>query len=105
MGTDSFAKVLSYLQSEQDTEYYFAKIITLVINEQKNYMCFTANKTTVACTMAELICQLNLDLYQNILVFVGQSADTDDICFIEAQLDATILEGKQDDFDFIIGAI
>ena len=115
IGTDSIDKVLKTFHDEEKTDVFTAKILSVTIQQKKYFIGFTFNKTIIKNNLDDLLnviaCSEIMASYSTVIVFHGQAAKDEEIekvssCFENYdEMDFAIIDGKQDDFDYIIGAM
>ena len=117
IGTDGIDKVLKTFASYKRSDFFLARILSVTIQREQYYVGFTAKETIINKSLGELLSLIdekeNVKSYTTIVAFHGQTARDKDIALVSSFLasgdgddtDFAMLDGKQDDFDFIIGAM
>ncbi|MCL2670952.1 MAG: DAK2 domain-containing protein [Clostridiales bacterium] len=115
LGTDELPSVLKSFAAQENTPCYVAKILSIAIARERYYVGFTASRTIIHRELGALLREIagaaRMAPYTTLVVFHGQTAAEEDSAQLSAffaqyaELDFAMMDGKQDDFDYIIGAM
>ena len=115
IGTDSIGEVLKTFSTYDRTNFYHAKILSVTIAGKQHYVGSTASETIIKNDLGDLLRAVAgkecMGAFSSIVVFHGQAVTPEDISTVASffdnddGVDFAMLDGKQDDFDFIIGAM
>ena len=115
IGTDSVDDVLKSFAEYEQTSFYIAKILLITIQKEHYYVAFTAKDTVIKKDLNTLLQMIesekNARSISTIVVFHGQTVRDDDVEVVSSffknddELEFILQDGKQDDYDFIIGGM
>ncbi|MCL2756934.1 MAG: DAK2 domain-containing protein [Coriobacteriia bacterium] len=115
IGTDVLSDVLGTFSAYEHADFFVARILSITIQQKKFFVGFTTGETIINDSLDELLVSIAspeaVQPYSSIIVFHGQTARTDEIAQVSAYFDAfdgkdfAMIDGRQDDFDYIIGAM
>ena len=115
IGTDGIDKVLETFASYDRSDFLLVRILSVTIQREQYYVGFAAGETIINKDLSELLSAIdekeNIKRYTVAVAFHGQTAGEEDISLVSSffgrgdDTDFAMLDGKQDDFDFIIGAM
>ncbi|MDR0491185.1 MAG: DAK2 domain-containing protein [Oscillospiraceae bacterium] len=115
IGTDSIDKVLETFSVSGQSKIFIAKILSITIQRVKYFVGFTDSETVMNKNLDDLLRIIasleSISSYSSVIVFFGQTAKDEDAAKVSryfedcGDMDFAMLDGKQDDFDYIIGAM
>ncbi|MCL2675427.1 MAG: DAK2 domain-containing protein [Firmicutes bacterium] len=115
LNTDRAEKVLKTFAELEMERFFGAKILSVSLAGEKFFVGFTADRTIINENLEELLKDVasdeNLKDIATVVVFHGQTAKENEIEVVAAHfsqfedIDFAMMDGKQDDFDYIIGAM
>lgn len=115
IGTDTIDEVLETFAEAEQTDVFVAKILSITIQRVKYFVGFTASASMMNKSLDGLLKAIasaeSISEYSTIIVFRGQAAKEDEIAKVSdyfesfGDKDFAMFDGKQDDFDYIIGAM
>ena len=115
IGTDDIDDVLRTFGAYTKSDFFLSRILSVTIQREQYYVGFTARETMIHRDLGDLLSAIaekdNIRTCSTVIVFHGQTAREEDILKVSAffeedgEIEFAMLDGKQDDFDFIIGAM
>ena len=115
IGTDNLQNTLKTFSENEESNYYFAKILSITIQQDKYFVGFTANETVINNSLDGLLHIIasrdSLASFSTFVVFHGQTVineETEEVSSYFTSFDGidfAMMNGEQDDFDYIIGAM
>jgi|GEM_PF-1340558 len=125
IGTDNLERTLKNFRVHEKSDYFIAKILSITISNKKYYACFFGNEVVTNKSLKDLLQAKSLkDLlqaiinseqfkkqYSVVIAFYGQTAKDEEIQEVSAffnsndEIEFASIDGKLEDFDFIIGAM
>jgi dihydroxyacetone kinase-like predicted kinase len=115
IGTDSIGEVLETFSVSGQSEVFVARILSITIQREKYFVGFTDSDTIMNKSLDALLRAVadseSLADYSSVIVFYGQTAREEEASKVSryferfSDMDFAMIDGKQDDFDYIIGAM
>ena len=115
IGTDSLRDVLHTFENYAQSGAYVARILSVRIQRETFYVGFSSEQTFINAELYKVLNALlppeKLAGRSSVVIFRGQTTADEDAQKLESFLEDNggtefaVFDGKQDDFDFIIGAI
>ena len=115
IGTDSVENVMKTFLSYKQSDFFIVKILSITIQQKEYYVGFAADETAIYKTLGDTLRGIanygKIAPCASIVVFRGQTVREEEaqevVAFFsnDEERDCVMLDGKQGDFDFIIGAI
>ena len=115
IGTDCINNVLKTFFAYKESDFFLVRILSITIAQELHYIGFTAKETIIKNDIVSLLRAIdglgNAKAYSTVVMFHGQTARDEDVAKVSSffrddeEMEFAMLDGKQDDFDFIIGAM